>query len=119
MIELALPVIAPANDRLDLSSPRVQRDQRHLRLRNRLVTSLLGLVALPLVVLLRQEQVHILHPRIDGGGRGTLQNGIKRRIDAEILAQQFVLGILVQKVVFHHVDEIGRFTPRNRGPDNL
>ena len=26
VIELALPVIAPANDRLDLSSPRIQRD---------------------------------------------------------------------------------------------
>ena len=90
-----------------------------MRLRDRLGTSLLGLLAPPLVVLLRQKQVHILHPRIDGGGRGTLQNGIKRRIDAEILAQQFVLGILVQQMVFHHVDEIGGFTPRNRGPDNL
>ncbi len=90
-----------------------------MRLRDRLVTSLLGLLVFPLRVLLRQEQVHILHPRIDRGGCRALQSGIERRINAEILAQQFVLGVLVEQVVLHHVDEIRRFTPRNRGPDNL
>ena len=111
MIQLALPVIAPANDRLDFSGPRVQRDQRDLCLRDRLATSLLGLIAPPLVVFFCQEQIHILHPRIDSGGRCTLQSGIERRVNTEILAQQFVLGVFVEQVVFHHVDEVGRFTP--------
>ena len=119
MVKLALPVISPADHRLDLAGPRVERNQRHLRLRDRLGTSLFSQFSTPLVVLLRQEQIHVLHSRIDGNGGGTLQGRIKRRIHAEIFAQQLVLGILVEQVVFHHVDEIGRFTPGNGSSDNL
>ncbi len=119
VIELALPVVASTNHGFDLAGSRIQGDQRDLRLRNWLVASLLGQIFLPLVVLLLQEQVHILHSGVDSGGGGTLQSGVQRRVDAEILAQQFVLGIFVEQVVFHHVDEIGRFTSRNRSADNL
>src|SRR5207245_7742950 len=84
MIELALPVVASANDRFDLAGPRIKRDQRDLRLRDSVVAALLGLVAFPLLVFLRQEHVHILHPYIDSGHGYALQSGVERRIHAEI-----------------------------------
>ena len=43
VIQLALAVIAPADDRFDFSSARIESHERHLRLRNGFVASLLGL----------------------------------------------------------------------------
>src|SRR5882757_10584624 len=60
VIELALSIIAAADDRLNLSRPRVKRDQGDLCLGDRLGTSLLGKLLTPLVVFLGQQQVHIL-----------------------------------------------------------
>ncbi len=119
VIELALSVVAASDDRLDFSRARIERHERHLRLRDRLVASLLGQFAAPFVVSLGEKQVHILHPRVHCGGGGALERRIQSRIHAEILAEQLRLRILVQQVVFHHVHEVGRFAASDGTTDNL
>ena len=109
VIELAQPVIPPANHRLDLAVARIERYQRNLGLRDRVTASLLGQLSLPLGVLLRQQRIHVLHPRVDRGGCSALQRGVKRGVNAKILAEQLVRGVLVKQMIFHHVHEIRRF----------
>ena len=108
MIELALPVIPSADHGLDFAGSRIQRNECHLRLRNRIGTSLLRRFTAPFVILLREQQIYVLHARVHRCCGCALQGGIERRIDAEIFAEQFVFRILVEQVVFHHVDEVRR-----------
>jgi hypothetical protein len=76
VIELALPVVATADDRFDFSRARIKCHQRNLSLRNRFVASLFGQRAAPFVVSLGQKQVDIFHPCVDRGGRGALKSWI-------------------------------------------
>ena len=114
MIELALAVVPTSDHRIDFTRARVERDQRHLRLRYRLGAALLGILAPPLVVLLREKQVHVFHPCIDRRNGGALQRGIERGVNPEILAQQFVLGEFVEEMVLDHVHEVRRVAAGDR-----
>src|SRR5207253_10507411 len=49
----------------------------------------------------RQQRVHVLHAGFDGRDRVALERRVERRVHAEVLAQQFVLGVFVEQVVFH------------------
>ena len=44
---------------------------------------------------------------------------VKRGVDAEIFADELLLGIFVEEVVFDHVDEIGSFAAGDRGADDF
>src|SRR5437667_3722429 len=118
VIELALPVIPSADNSLDFPIPRVERDQRHLHLWNGFVTSFLGQLALPFVIPFRQQRVHVLHAGFDGRDRVALERRVERRVHAEVLAQQFVLGVFVEQVVVHLVHEIRRFSSGRRATEN-
>jgi len=85
VIELALSIIAAADDRLNLSRPRSSANQGDLCLgdRPRYFPSWQALRHLS--VFLGQQQVHILHTRVDSSGRGALQGRIESGIDTEIL----------------------------------
>ena len=87
MIELALPVISAADESFDFSIPRVEGYERHLRLRDGFVASLLRKLTLPFVVSLLQQRVHVLHAGFDGRDGVAFQRGIQSRVHAEILAQ--------------------------------
>ena len=48
-----------------------------------------------------------------------LEIGIDRRVDAIALGLQIILGDLFEQVILHHVDEIRRFAPGDRGAHDL
>ena len=119
VIQLALSVIPSADDGFDFSAPRIECYEGHLRLGNRLIAPLLRQLLLPLVVSFGQQCIDVLHARFDRRHRRALQRRVQRRVYAEVFAQQLVFRVLVQQVVFHHVDEIRRLSSRRRGMHNV
>jgi len=80
VIQLTLPIAPPANQGSNLSRPRIERDQRHLR-------SWHGLAGfLPDGVPLGQKLINLLHPTVNRSCGRALQIGIEGRIDAIALA---------------------------------
>ena len=102
VVELALAVIAAADEGADFAGVRVHHHHRHLD-RGR------GLALLfPEGVALGEQFVDILHANLHGLGGGALQAGIERRVDAIALIVKIALGKPFEQMVLHHVDKVGR-----------
>ena len=66
VIELALAVVAAADDRFDFAGARVERDEGGLHVGNRFVASLLRGFLFPLVVFFGEQLVYVLRAFFDG-----------------------------------------------------
>ena len=107
MIQLAPAVVSSTNQRQHRSGVRVERDQRHLRLRAlgdlrfHFLAHLHLLGAHLLDLLIDQLDAHLDRLR-----RRFLQIGIERGVNPVGLIVQIVFAELVDQRVAHHVDEI-------------
>ena len=54
------------------------------------------------------ELVDVLHPDLDGFGGGTLEFGVERGVDAEVLVGDVLVADASYKLVVNEVDEVGR-----------
>src|SRR5580704_5923299 len=82
---------------------------------NRLVASLLRGFLFPLVVFFGEELVYVFGAFFDRILRDALQRGVKCGVDAEIFAGELQLGIFIEQVILHHVDEVRRFAAGDCG----
>src|ERR1700733_5619831 len=82
---------------------------------NRLVASLLRGFLFPLVVFFGEELVYVFGAFFDRVLRDALQRGVKRGVDAEIFSGELQLGIFIEQVILHHVDEVRRFAAGDCG----
>src|SRR3984957_19872936 len=106
VIELALAVVAAADDGFDFAGTRVERDERGLDMGNRFVASLFRSFLFPPVVFLGEQLVYVFRAFFDRVLRDALQRWIKRGVYAEIFGGELLLGIFIEQVVLHHVDKV-------------
>ena len=99
MVQLAEPVVAAADQRLDLARVRIEHHHGHLRLRGAALLFVQRVAGLELAVHVFQADRHGLRRRAD-------EIAIQRGVNAETLREQFFLGEAVQQVVLHHVHKI-------------
>ena len=108
-VELADPVIAAADQRLDLAGPRVYCHQCYLRPGNCLCT---------LFRTAADQLVHLLHPGAHGLGCVPLQVHVQRGIHAVGIRLEVVLLELILQGVVHQIHEVRRIRRLRSAPRN-
>src|ERR1700683_252780 len=99
-IELAFAIIASADESAYFSRAWIQGYQSDLHLRYGLT------FFLPRGIALGEKLVDSQHSGLDGGARGSLKLGVQCGVDAIALGLKICFRKLIEKMVFHHVDEV-------------
>ena len=111
VIELANSVVAPSRERQNVSSVRINGDQRNLRVGSR--SHLSFKLALghsdAFAALLEYLRVHQFDAFLDGLSGGALQIRIKRGVNTVGLVVDFAFIELGEKRIANHVNEVRRF----------
>src|SRR5580693_2512 len=102
VIELALTVIAAADEGTNFAGLRIHGHQSHLHLRHRFA------FLFPEGIALGEALIHALDRDLNRVGGSPLQLRIESRVDPVALRFQIRFREFFQEMIFHHVHEVGR-----------